>query len=112
MTRSGDFEKNIADVAKYGHRLPDILPQWMVDLGINPGDLIISSEQIGSKSSENKTDVLIKFKKSPPLKISVKLITAAYFGNWYSHKRIIREFGNDIFQNLTRATTAWANQWA
>jgi len=75
--------------------------------GIIPSDLIINSNRIGAKSQTNKTDVLIKLKNSPPLKISAKLSNADYFGNWYGHRRFINEFGNDAFTKMTIKVTEW-----
>jgi hypothetical protein len=112
MTKASEFENSIAQAARSGDYLPVALPNWMTDLGIISGDLIISSKTTGTKSPMNKTDILIIFQKSPPLKISVKLSNADYYGNWYGHKRFLNEFGNDAFTKMTDKVTEWANQWA
>lgn len=112
MSRAVEFEKEIARSAKSGEHIPQEIPDWMRGLGIQPGAVIERAERIGSKDSKNKTDVLIILKDSPPLKISVKLSSADYFGNWYSHKRIVSEFGNEVFHKLTYKITEWANNWA
>ena len=109
---SQDLEKAIATTAKIGNRLPQNIPEWMQKMGISPADIIIESTKIGNKSSNNKTDVLIRFSKSKPLKISVKLGNAGYYGNWYGHERFIKEFGRKIFNKLTLKTSLWANDWA
>jgi hypothetical protein len=109
---SQDLEKAIATTAKIGSCLPQNIPEWMQKIGISPADIIIESTKIGNKSSNNKTDVLIRFSKSKPLKISVKLGNAGYYGNWYGHERFIKEFGRKIFNKLTLQTSLWANDWA
>jgi len=108
---SQDLEKAIAKAAKVGTCLPQKIPVWMKKMGVLPEDTITESIKIGNNSSNNKTDVLIKFQKSKPLKISVKLSNADYFGNWYGHKRFMKEFGRKIFNNLTSKTSQWANEW-
>lgn len=109
---SQDLEKAISTTAKIGNRLPQNIPEWMQKMEISPADIIIESTKIGNKSSNNKTDVLIRFSKSKPLKISVKLGNAGYYGNWYGHERFIKEFGRKIFNKLTLKTSLWANDWA
>ena len=109
---SQDLEKAIATTAKIGSCLPQNIPEWMQKMGISPADTIIESTKIGNKSSNNKTDVLIRFSNSKPLKISVKLGNAGYYGNWYGHERFIKEFGRKIFNKLTLKTSLWANDWA
>ena len=86
MSKASDaFENEIVTmVTKHlGEALPSELPDWMVDEGIIPGAVITSVDGIGSKSKENKTDVIIKLDKGEPIKISAKLRNADYFGNWY-----------------------------
>lgn len=115
MSKASDaFENEIVTmVTKHlGKALPSELPNWMVDAGIIPGAVIISVDGIGSKSKENKTDVIIKLDKGEPIKISAKLRNADYFGNWYGHKRFIDEFGKDAFERMTEASTNFANEWA
>lgn len=112
MSKADELENAIANVAQPGNYLPEVLPAWMESLGIIPRDLITSSTRIGTKSPTNKTDVLIKLQNSPPIKVSAKLSNADYFGNWYGHERLIKEFGKDVFSKMTARVTEWANQWA
>ena len=107
-----DLEKAIAKTAKIGSSLPQNIPEWMQKLGVIPEDVITESTKVGNNSSNNKTDILIKFQVSPPLKISAKLSNAGYFGNWYGHERFMSEFGRKIFDKLTAKTSLWANEWA
>jgi hypothetical protein len=109
---SEGMEKAIANTAKSGSLLPQNIPEWMQRLSILPEDVILESRKIGNNSSNNKTDILIKFQRSQPLKISAKLSNAGYFGNWYGHERFISEFGRKIFDKLTMKTARWANEWA
>ena len=95
-----------------GQRIPYDLPRWLIDEGVRPGARIVAVEGIGSKSRLNKTDVLIILESSSPIKISAKLANADYFGNWYSHKRFLDEFGFEAFERMTKASTAFANRWA
>ena len=95
-----------------GQRIPYDLPQWLIDEGVRPGAKIVAVDGIGSKSRLNKTDVLIILESSAPIKISAKLANADYFGNWYSHKRFLDEFGFEAFERMTKASTAFANRWA
>ena len=95
-----------------GQRIPYDLPQWLIDEGVRPGAKIVAVDGIGSKSRLNKTDVLIILESSSPIKISAKLANADYFGNWYSHKRFLDEFGFEAFERMTKASTAFANRWA
>ena len=95
-----------------GQRIPYDLPRWLIDEGVRPGARIVAVEGIGSKSRLNKTDVLIILESSAPIKISAKLANADYFGNWYSHKRFLDEFGFEAFERMTKASTAFANRWA
>lgn len=112
MSKKTDlFEQQISDCASNSSNLPNTLPIWMINLGINPNSHIISSEKIGSKDRKNKTDILIKLENSTPIKISAKLSSADYFGNWYGHTRFIEEFGIDTFNRLSLAITNWANGW-
>lgn len=95
-----------------GENLPPILPDWMLKEGIIPSAKIVSVHGIGSKSKDNKTDVIIKLSIGEPIKISAKLRNADYFGNWYGHKRFLAEFGKAAFRRMTIASTVWANGWA
>lgn len=112
--KSDKFESDIVNVVSnyIGSRLPDVLPDWLVNEGVNPGDIIIQVEGIGSKSKDNKTDVIIYLKKSKPIKISVKLSNADFYGNWYGHIRFLDEFGLNAFKKMTTASVAFANKWA
>lgn len=115
MSKASDaFENEIVTmVSKHkGEKLPSTLPDWMLKEGISPAATIISVEGIGSKSKDNKTDVLIKLDEGEPIKISAKLRNADYFGNWYGHKRFLVEFGREAFSRMTKASTIWANNWA
>ena len=107
---SQDLEKAIANAAKVGTCLPENIPEWMQRIGILPEDIITESTKVGNNSPNSKTDVLIKFQKSKPLKISAKLSNAGYFGNWYGHERFISEFGRKVFDKLTTKTSLWANE--
>jgi hypothetical protein len=111
ISKSVQLENAIAAAAIAGDYIPSVLPKWMINLGFFPRDLIVSSNRIGTKSTTNKTDVLIRLQNSPPIKISAKLSNADYFGNWYGHKRFIKEFGDDAFIKMTAKVTEWANQW-
>lgn len=112
MSKKTDlFEQQISNCVSNFTNLPGNLPKWMIDLGIKPNSQIISSERIGSKDRKNKTDILIKLENSNPIKISAKLSSADYFGNWYGHKRFIEEFGINTFDRLSSAITNWANEW-
>ncbi|MDR1772333.1 MAG: hypothetical protein LBS02_17130 [Hungatella sp.] len=95
-----------------GEHLPNNLPYWMLQEGIVPGSTILCAEGIGSKSKENKTDVIIYLHNSIPIKISAKLLNADYFGNWYGHNRFLKEFGTAAFNRMTKASALWANKWA
>ena len=95
-----------------GRQIPFNLPRWLIDEGVRPGARIVDVDGIGSKSRLNKTDVLIILENSAPIKISAKLANADYFGNWYSHRRFLDEFGIEAFERMTKASTAFANRWA
>lgn len=115
MSKASDaFENEIVTmVSKHiGEKLPSTLPDWMIKEGIVPNATILSVDGIGSKSKDNKTDVIIKLSKGEPIKISAKLRNADYFGNWYGHKRFLTEFGMSAFERMTKASTIWANEWA
>ncbi len=109
---SQDLEKAIANTAKVDSCLPQNIPEWMQKMGIQAGDKITDSKKVGNNSPNNKTDILIKFQRSQPLKVSAKLSNADYFGNWYGHERFINEFGRKVFDKLTTKTSLWANDWA
>lgn len=107
--KTDEFEENIAAFITKQRALPSKLPQWMIALGVQPGAQIVTARRVGSKNA--KTDILVTFANGAPLKISAKLTNADYFGNWYSHKRIVREFGEHAFQRLVSDCTQWANEW-
>lgn len=112
MSKQTDqFEEDIvaAILASNTNYLPRKLPQWMQDVGIKPGARIMYVNRIGASNS--KTDVLVQLQDSANLKISAKLSSADYFGNWYSHTRIIEEFGEEAFHKLVKDCTNWANKW-
>ncbi|MEE1131531.1 MAG: hypothetical protein UHX00_07940 [Caryophanon sp.] len=110
MSKKTDaFEQSIASFISHQSALPASLPQWLLDLGVQPNARIRSAKRVGSKNA--KTDIFVMFTTGEPLKISAKLANADYFGNWYSHKRIIAEFGEDAFHRLVTDCTQWANEW-
>ncbi|MGG0203658.1 hypothetical protein [Bacillus mycoides] len=109
--RTDLFEQQIADCASTTTQLPSSIPNWMCELGIQPNLEILSSERIGSRDRNNKTDILIRLNGSTDLKISAKLSSADYFGNWYGHQRFLEEFGRNTFDRLSYEITDWANTW-
>ncbi|ABW19394.1 hypothetical protein [Alkaliphilus oremlandii] len=109
--KSDELESAITEAASSDISLPTNLPEWMKNLEIKPGAKIISIRGIGSEDKENKTDVLIELENSTPLKISAKLSNADYFGNWYGHKRFLKEFGEQAFYRQTKDAAEWANYW-
>lgn len=112
MSKKSDLlEQNIADLVCNYNNLPSTIPSWMEDLGIVASSKIISSRRIGSENKNNKTDILITLKNSINIKISAKLSSADYFGNWYGHVRFLEEFGSETFDKLTKDATDWANWW-
>lgn len=112
MSKKSDLlEQNIADLFNHYSTIPLNIPSWMNELGIVPGSKIISSKRIGAKNKNNKTDILINLKDSADIKISAKLSSADYFGNWYGHVRFLNEFGKETFYKLTKDATKWANCW-
>ena len=115
MSKVSDLlEQELVTLVKdyIGQRIPYDLPRWLIDEGVRPGAKIVAVDGIGSKSRLNKTDVLIILENSAPIKISAKLANADYFGNWYSHRRFLDEFGIEAFERMTKASTAFANRWA
>ena len=64
-----------------------------------------------SKKHDSKTDVLVVFDDGKKLKISIKKDNADYYGNWYTHQRIEKEFGISALEQLIEKTTEWANTW-
>lgn len=103
------FERSLANFISTCDRLPDQIPTWLTALGVVAGARIIRADGLGSSGA--KTDVIVYLEQSEPIKISAKLISADYYGNWYSHGRIIEEFGVSVFQSLTLDCTRWANDW-
>ncbi|WP_208560333.1 hypothetical protein [Marinilactibacillus kalidii] len=108
--KSNQFEIDIVNLIKNYNVIPENIPTWMENEGILPGSQITSVERMGNTGS--KTDVIIRLESpSKPIKISIKLNSAHHFGNWYSHPRIIEEFGQENFNNLVKDCTLWANDW-
>ncbi|MYL57558.1 hypothetical protein GLW20_08565 [Virgibacillus halodenitrificans] len=107
--KTDQFESDIVTAINGTNSLPSTIPQWMEDIGIRPGARITDVNRMGGSGS--KTDVIIHLDSSNPIKISAKLSSADYFGNWYSHNRVIREFGSPAFTKLVNACTDWANWW-
>lgn len=107
--KSDKLEEDIKTSVTIGEKCPEILEEWIKDIGISPDSIIISSKRIGSESRNNKTDVIIAFNNGAKLKISAKLTNADYFGNWYGHNRFSEEFGQVKFELMTTAVTNWAN---
>lgn len=107
--KTDDFEKAIAQAITIGSQMPDDIPSWMEELGIMGGEKVTSIRNLGA--SGGKTDILIEFDNAAQLKVSAKLNSADYYGNWYSHDRLIREFGEEIFYKIVNLSTDWANNW-
>lgn len=103
------FETGIVKSIGGVQTVPDQIPQWMEQIGIRPGARVLEVKWVGSSGS--KTDVYIRLENSEPIKISAKLSSADYFGNWYSHGRVIEEFGEDAFYRLVSDCTDWSNWW-
>lgn len=103
------FEHDIVQSIRDSSTIPFNIPQWMEDIGVRPGARIIEVKRVGGSGS--KTDVIIQLENSESIKISAKLSSADYFGNWYSHKRVIGEFGEEAFNRLTLDCTEWSNWW-
>ena len=101
ICQSGDFKK--IDFTTIDKELIDLCD---LDSSVK----IKSSQKIGNKSSQNKTDVLVELSNHKKIKISIKLSNADYFGNWYGHNRALSEFGKEKVQKLIQATTDWANK--
>lgn len=110
-TYTDEFERELANIicTFSGANLPLNLPDWVKNLGITTNNTIKHVARIGSAG--HKTDLAIYFDNGAILKVSAKMSSADYFGNWYSHGRVIEEFGEDIFQKLTIDCTNWANNW-
>lgn len=107
--KTDKFEDDIVSQINTGDKLPLKIPKWLTDIGVISGATVREAKRLGSLGE--KTDILITFETGAPIKISAKLSSADYFGNWYSHKRIISEFGIDAFYKLTQHCTKWANSW-
>lgn len=106
-----DFERQLTSIiySFSGSPLPSNIPSWLNNLGITNANRITDVARIGG--SGYKTDIVIYFDNQTVLKVSAKMSSADYFGNWYSHTRVLEEFGADIFQKLTIDCTHWANNW-
>lgn len=109
--KTDEFENNLETTIRSfaGLALPKNIPEWIKELKISANDRITNAVKVGSVG--HKTDIIIYINNRPCLKVSAKMSSADYFGNWYSHQRIIREFGSDLFQKLTKDCTEWANSW-
>lgn len=109
--KTDEFENNLkTTICSFaGLALPKNIPNWIEELGISANDRITNAVRVGSVG--HKTDIIINFNNGVCLKVSAKMSSADYFGNWYSHQRIVREFGSDLFQKLTKDCTEWANSW-
>ena len=105
--KSDKFEQDIVNHIQLGSCLPTVLPAWMSDIGVKEGARVTSVRREGA--SGGKVDVRVDFDKGAPLLISAKLANADYYGNWYSHKRVLAEFGDDFFDKITLHCTDWAN---
>jgi len=79
-------------------------------LGLSSTKIVKVDSNI-SKNHNSKTDVLVIFEDGKKLKISIKKENADYYGNWYTHQRIIKEFGESALDKLVKKTTEWANDW-
>ena len=110
-TTTDNFERELTSIISNfsGKSLPSNIPSWVQTLGITTTNHIVKAERIGS--SGYKTDIVVHFDNNSVLKISAKMSSADYFGNWYSHTRVLEEFGSNIFTKLTRDCTQWANDW-
>ncbi|WP_196782877.1 hypothetical protein [Acinetobacter shaoyimingii] len=111
MSKKTDkFENDLSNkISQFKHEQLTSIPAWMTDLGIARNLKIISSRRVGA--SGGKTDIIVTFDNNMKLKISAKMSSADYFGNWYSHTRLIKEFGEEAFFKLTKDCTEWANEW-
>ncbi|WP_445491595.1 hypothetical protein [Niallia sp. 03133] len=112
--KTDKFERDIVSsihksLSSTNYHVPDTLPEWMRNEGIRFGARVLGVDWVGSSGS--KTDVIIRLEGSEPIKISAKLSSADYYGNWYSHTRVIEEFGEDGFNRLVTDCTNWANGW-
>lgn len=75
-TASDAFENEIVTIVSnhIGEELPATLPDWMIKEGIVPCATIVSVDGIGSKSKDNKTDVIIKLSKGKQLKFQQNFV--------------------------------------
>lgn len=105
--KSDQFEERLVEQIMVGSVLPERLPSWMIELGVQEGARVKSCVRQGA--SGGKVDVRVDFDKGEPLLISAKLVNADYYGNWYSHTRVIKEFGEEVFNEITVNFTDWAN---
>ncbi len=113
MSKKSDaLELALEAIGNVAKNIPTDIPEWLIQLGVKPGARIVNVTRIGNKDRNNKTDILIEIEDSEPIKISAKLSSAHYFGNWYGHNRFLEEFGEEAFNKLTADITSWANTWA
>jgi len=106
-----NFERQLtAIISSFSDQeLPPHLPSWIQNLGIQNNNRIVKAERTGQSGS--KTDIIVYFDNQKILKISAKMSSADYFGNWYSHQRLVNEFGADSFRKLSKDCAQWANNW-
>ena len=84
MSQASDaFENEIVTIGinHICEKFPYSETSLMIKKWIDPNATIVSVDGIGSKSKDNKTDVIIKLSEGEPIKISAKLRNADYFGN-------------------------------
>lgn len=81
-----------------------------ISLGIKDTTVIRVDGDIG-KRHDAKTDVLVELKDGIKLKLSLKKGNAHYYGNWYTHQRLLEEFDGNSLNRLSERTTLWANNW-
>ena len=113
MSKKSDaLEFSLEAIGNAAENIPTDIPEWLIQLGVKPGSRIVNVTRIGNKDRNNKTDILIQIEDSESIKISAKLSSAHYFGNWYGHNRFLEEFGEEAFNKLTADITSWANTWA
>lgn len=111
--RTDDFERYLANAIQnifQNDNNYEAIPEWFLRTYGNPPYSLTNINVMGGELG--KTDVLVKFQNiEQPLQISVKMANADYWGNWYSHKRFISEFGIVSFNKIVEDCTNWANQW-
>lgn len=110
--KTDDFERCLANAIQNIFK-EDIdlsyIPTWFEEMFGLPPYKIESIKSMGGQLG--KTDILVCFSEKQPLKISAKMANADYWGNWYSHNRFIKEFGETSFNKIVEDCTKWANEW-